>query len=57
MTTSNVYEFESTGATIVKHAFQHIRVAQKGQPLTMDFTYGKTKRRLYFLKQVAESTL
>jgi len=37
MTTSNVYEFESTGATIVKHAFQHIRVAQKGQPLKADY--------------------
>lgn len=36
MTTSNITEFESTGANIVKHAFQHIRVTQKGQALSAD---------------------
>ena len=36
MTTSNETELERTGATIVKHAFQHIRVVQKGQNLAAD---------------------
>ena len=34
MTTSNITEFESTGANIVKQAFQHIRIAQIGVSLT-----------------------
>jgi len=36
MTVSKITEYESTGATIVKNAFKHIRVTQKGQPLNAD---------------------
>jgi len=36
MTISGVTEYESTGATIVKNAFRHIRVSQKGQALKSD---------------------
>lgn len=36
MSVSGITEYEATGATIVKNAFRHIRVSQKGQPLRAD---------------------